>query len=371
MRKSLLATTAIVATSMLGVAAAEASDPPSVTIRGYSRFEIMAVDQDYTSGRAHSLNFEVDDSEIVFDANTTADNGLKYGFKVEWDTDANAIDENRLRFSGPWGILDLGADDGAEDSMRYGGQNLLTGIGGYDGGYGAGFNTLGAANTGPGLGEGGGDSSDANKITYYTPRISGIQAGVSFTPDTGQFYAVGISANDTQDLRNHVGAGINYVEKFGDVDFRIHATGGWGAVDNDLSDTIEDASGYTVGGGLGWQGWSVALGYGDGGDGLQTKASGADNGDWISSSIRYQTGPYTIAGGYLKRGQDLGTQDMDLDVFTLGANWNFQPGLRLYGEVLWADIKNPTSTLTDGSAPGTTVIQNDGVVFAVGTNIAF
>ncbi len=250
---------------MLGVAAAEASDPPSVTIRGYSRFEIMAVDQDYSSGRAHSLNFEVDDSEIVFDANTTADNGLKYGFKVEWDTDANAIDENRLRFSGPWGNLDLGADDGAEDSMRYGGQNLLTGIGGYDGGYGAGFNTLGAANTGPGLGEGGGDSSDANKITYYTPRISGIQAGVSFTPDTGQFYAVGISANDTQDLRNHVGAGINYVEKFGDVDFRIHATGGWGAVDNDLSDTIEDASGYTVGGGLGWQGWSVALGYGDGG----------------------------------------------------------------------------------------------------------
>ena len=314
----------------------------------------------------------MDDSEIVFDANATADNGLKYGFKVEWDTDANAIDENRLRFSGDWGILDLGADDGAEDTMGYGGENLLTGIGGFDGGSGSGFNFLGAAFTGPNLGNGGGDTSDANKITYYTPRFSGVQAAISFTPDSGNTYAVTIDANDTAQMRNHIGAGVNFVEKFGDVDFRVHLNGAWADPDNDLSGTLEDVSGYQAGLGLGWMGWSVAAGYGDGGDGLQTKASGADNGDWYDAALRYQTGPYTVAVGYLSRDQKTGAATkVDLDFWTLGANWDFAPGVRLYGEVDYMDIKNTGATTTDGSAPGTTVIQNDGILFAVGTNIAF
>ena len=266
---------------MLGVAAAEAASPMvgdnlEVQLRGYSRFEALYVDQDFTNGRAHSLLFEVDDSEIVFDVNNTADNGLKYGFKVEWDTDANAIDENRLRFSGDWGILDLGADDGAEDTIGYGGENLMTGIGGYDGGSGSGFNFLGAAFTGPNLGTGGGDTGDANKITYYTPRMGGsaegkgFRGGVSYTPDTGNTFAVTIDANDTGQLRNVIGAGIDFVEKFGEVDFRIHGIGAWGNVDSDPNDTIEDASGYMIGLGLGWTQWKLALGYGDGGDGLQT-----------------------------------------------------------------------------------------------------
>ena len=83
MRNSLLATTAIVGASMLGVAAAEASDPPELRLDGFLRFEAKFIDQDVTVGRARAIHFESDDAGFNMNADATADNGLKYGLKIE------------------------------------------------------------------------------------------------------------------------------------------------------------------------------------------------------------------------------------------------------------------------------------------------
>ncbi|MCH8135941.1 MAG: hypothetical protein IIB77_08195, partial [Proteobacteria bacterium] len=42
-------------------------------------------------------------------------------------------DEARIQLSGNWGTLQLGDEDGAEDSMNYGGENLMGATGGFDG----------------------------------------------------------------------------------------------------------------------------------------------------------------------------------------------------------------------------------------------
>ncbi len=374
MRNSLLATTAIVGASMLGVAAAEASDPPELRLDGFLRFEAKFIDQDVTVGRARAIHFESDDAGFNMNADATADNGLKYGLKIEIDTDAAqaGVDELRIRFSGDWGILDLGDDDGAEDSMAYGGENMMTAGGGYDGGAASSFNNLGVRGFGPNLGEGGGDSGDASKITYYTPRVSGVQLGVSYTPDTGNNLASNISASDTQDLVHHVGVGLNYVEKFGDVDFRLHGITGFGQVDDDLNDTIEDGHGYMVGLGLGWMGWKLGLGYGDGGDGLQTKAGNQTNPEWISTGLGYTTGPYTFGAGYLHSSARRANELLDTTNFwAVMAQYTVAPGLIAYAEVDYIDVNSAASTITSTDGLGTIQDDNDAVVFQVGTRVTF
>ncbi len=70
-------------------------------------------------------------------------------------------------------------------------------------------------------------ASDANKITYFTPRFSpGFQFGFSYTPDitdgnrrggTGGGFLV----SDQEDVghENIIGVGVNFVRTFDDVDF--------------------------------------------------------------------------------------------------------------------------------------------------------
>ena len=387
MRKSLLATTAIVGASMLGAAAAEASDPPVLKFGGSMRFEAKWVDQDVTKytkivkekpetfSRESELHFETDDAEFVMNAEATADNGLKYAVKIEVDADDAAkgalIDETRIRFSGDWGSVELGDEDGAGDVMAYGGENVFTAGSGYDGGASSAFDYIGARKASPNLGPGGGDTGDASKITYYTPRFSGFQFGASYTPDSGNNLSSTISTGD-EDFVHVFEFGANFVEKIGDVDFRVHLTGGVGeydAVSNDSS--VEDAGGYMVGLGLGWNGWKLALGYGDAGDGGLQAGGIKDNGKWFSSGLGYSMDQYTFALGYFHGEATGALGEEDTDFVTVQAQYNMAPGLDVYAEVDLINVYNPSSMLTSTDEPRTAVNENDGVLFLLGTKVSF
>ena len=356
MRKTLLGCTAIVGASMLGVAVAKAADPPELKLDGSLRFEVKFADQDYDVGRKQSQHFESDDAGVNLRASATADNGLKYGAKIEIDTDAEkaGVDELLITFSGDWGRLELGDDDGAEDNMAYGGENVAClGECGYDGGASSVFHFMGARKGNPNLGTEGGDTSDASKITYFTPRTSGFRVGVSYTPDSGANLASDIETNTVKkddkltltDIRNAVGVGFDYVSKVGEADFRAHVTGAWASIDSDMANTLEDPRGYMVGVGLGWMGWKLGLGYGNAGDGMQTKGSGEDNGEWISTGLSYSSGPYAYAIGYFtgKANGDKGEEQTDF--FTVQTTYNAAPGLDVYAELDWIDVNNPSSSI--------------------------
>ena len=384
MRKTLLGCTAIVGASMLGVAVAEASDPPELKFDGFLRFETKFADQDYDIGRKQTQHFESDDAGFNLNASATADNGLKYAAKIEIDTDGSSagIDETRIRFSGDWGILDLGDDDGAEDSMAYGGENVAcAGQCGFDGGAASAFNFMGARKGSPNLGTGGGDTGDASKITYYTPRTAGFQLGVSYTPDSGANLASSVNTGPRQshnrnsgnnstvtDIRNAVGVGFNYVSKVGDVDFRAHVTGAFASIDSDVPNNLEDPRGYMVGMGLGWMGWRLGLGYGNAGDGMRTKGDSQDNGEWISTGLGYSTGPYTFALGYFMGEATRAAGVEETDFFTVQTTYNAAPGLDVYAELDWIEVNNPSSSITDG---GLAVTTNEGVVLTLGTRVTF
>jgi len=120
-----------------------------------------------------------------------------------------------LTFLSPYTTLTLGNYSGVEDSMAFGGGSLLGGTGGF-GGYGH----RSFVNITSGCGkkvELVGDGSDATKLTVVSPRLWGVQLGLSYTPNTAN---VGRrNRNDTSNLsgdeifyRNFLAFGLNFVD---------------------------------------------------------------------------------------------------------------------------------------------------------------
>jgi hypothetical protein len=115
--------------------------------------------------------------------------------------------------------------------MIYDGGLSQSGVGGIDGDIDRWFANAGKATSFPDIA----DTGDSTKVTYFTPRIAGIQVGASFTPQTGsegQDVANDDPTVNGSQFENHIGLGINYTETFNNVEIGVSATGGFGdAVD--------------------------------------------------------------------------------------------------------------------------------------------
>ncbi len=346
MKKSLLGSTAIVGASLL-LAAPAVAQGPEVSLNGYIKFEVWFDDQDTAFDDAQDYHFEVDDAEVRFVAKATADNGLTYGLKLEIDVDAGTVtDEARLQFSGAWGTLQLGDEDGAEDAMIYGGESVLSGQGGFDGGLGSsGFDFLGVPFASPDII---GNTGDATKVSYFTPRFGGLQLGVSYTPDSGHSlssskddddedqdvdlegtaHVLSSSADITDELtsssydptssntEDSVELGANFVRSFNGFDIALAGVVVWAdAEDEEVFSvhtidgsvhtvSVEDVFSWAAGGTLGFGGFSVGGGYGDSGDSLSLShepTSGVDaDGEFWDVAAGYSSGPFSVSVGYFE-----------------------------------------------------------------------
>ncbi len=180
MKKGLLATTALAGASVFAVGVAAAAEAPTYSISGYMKFQAYWIDQDRwgsadafgfgsgtdgpldadfselsmelagwqindvdnPDGQDHDWYFGMDDAEITLKVKGAADNGLNYSFKIEFGSmtsNSTNADEARIQFDGSWGTLQLGDEDGAEDIMNYGAENLIGAAGGWDGDIGDGL----------------------------------------------------------------------------------------------------------------------------------------------------------------------------------------------------------------------------------------
>ncbi|MCH7813255.1 MAG: porin, partial [Planctomycetes bacterium] len=224
MKRALLGTTAVVGLGLLLPAPVFAAEPMVFSIDGTITIEAYFVDQDDESRfTGRSTHLETDDGGFNLRARGEADNGLVYGAKIEVDTDGGggtlAIDEQMIFFSGGWGRLELGNEDGAEDVMYTSAASLAVGSGGIDGGSGSVFDVNGVSVTSPDIV----DSGDATKITYFTPRINGIQLGITYAPDTGADATDSLRtlAADGNNQLDFIGFGANFVQTFDEVSIRL------------------------------------------------------------------------------------------------------------------------------------------------------
>ena len=222
MRNFLMATTAFALAGGLAAAPAAAADMLSIGVGGYMQqwFGMSSVDD--TAKTVKDGTAQQSDSEIFFKGKLESDSGLTFSVKVELEGNSNdvdtasgdkkstgAIDESQLTVSGAFGKVTLGAEDPASTLTHHGsldvGVTLNCGdthkwIGGLAGCSHNGFGTYGHGH------------GDKNSISYYTPRVSGVQFGATYIPNIKQeHHNLALNENETDAWS----VGGNYVGEFG------------------------------------------------------------------------------------------------------------------------------------------------------------
>jgi hypothetical protein len=254
-----------------------------------------------------------------------ADNGITFGFRVEFEADSaedNNVDENSIWASGSFGKLEFGNNDGAEDTFMVNGSNSGVDYGGV-GNPTSNFLTDafgGDARTSVDFANGV-DSGDGTKITYTTPNFNGFSAGVSYTPDTsdgddGNRY----NAEDDDGIHDHIGVGLGYDGEFNGVGVELGLVAGYGQADEEPEDDV-----FGIGGGaaISFSGFTIAAGAiwddadGNGGEGYA-----------FDAGIGYAAGPwsFSVNGIY--------SEDDDSDDELLGGSanvgYNLAPGVSVF-----------------------------------------
>ncbi len=241
-----MATTAFALAGGLAAAPAAAADMLSIGVGGYMQqwFGMSSVDD--TAKTVKDGTAQQSDSEIFFKGKLESDSGLTFSVKVELEGNSNdvdtasgdkkstgAIDESQLTVSGAFGKVTLGAEDPASTLTHHGsldvGVTLNCGdthkwIGGLAGCSHNGFGTYGHGH------------GDKNSISYYSPRVSGVQFGATYIPNIKQeHHNLALNENETDAWS----VGGNYVGDFGGANVAF-SLGHYQASQAGMSKTVFD-----------------------------------------------------------------------------------------------------------------------------------
>jgi hypothetical protein len=386
MKNILLATTGLFGAAMLATAAGAAT--PKVTLGGFTDFQVGITDDDRDTN-IRGTGFR-NDTEIQVRVDGKTDGGLGYGAVIDIEADvtndANNEGTNASRtftyLSGNWGKVELGSNGGAETTLRTDASTLAVATGGINGswvffanGAGAGAGNLGnAANGGfitgaRGFVEHGSTTAlddetfeNATKITYYTPRYSGFQFGVSYTPDIddrGQ--TVGRTETGTS-FGDVWSGGVNYEGKLtNDVTFAASLTGEFGDGDANGANTNNDIEAYAIGALVGFKQFSLAGSWGDWSDSLGNASTAGDDATYWTLGAGYEAGPVGLSVTYLSSEVERAAAQNEFDNVVFSADYKLAPGLTPYAEV----------AIFEFDEEGTTGYDNEGTVFLLGTQVAF
>jgi hypothetical protein len=280
MKKQLMTTTALVAAGVIAVSgAAFGASKTTLKVSGNLSGVVSAASQDTKNYLGMGV---FNDAEIHFKGSRTLDNGMKVKATVEMEGQAGNTthDESHLTISGAFGSINIGSNDNAADAMVGG----SSGSGATNVGRNTGLHVVKSiiapsghtASPGNTLDLG---SSDANLITYMTPRVSGIQVGMSFIPTFAQSNAQTL---ETTNNHNGVALAANYKGKMGST--AITLAGGYMSAENKTS-TSADMSGVAMSVAVTMGKITLAFGMGEEKNMTTVAGSGINYADY---GIKYQ-----------------------------------------------------------------------------------
>jgi predicted porin len=349
MKKLLLGSTALMAAGALLASPAAAEEKIKLNVGGYYQSVLSFVDQDVDGGtpKYHEVNVR-QEGEVQFTGSTTLDNGLTIGVNIQMEAVAQGdqLDEQFVFFSGDWGRVNVGAENSAPYLMGY----IAPGVGlGVNSPNFYLFSPQGAARTNNVTS----NISDSNKLTYFSPRFSGFQLGVSYTPNTdaksGDRQTFGLNTdNNPGDQSNYFSIGANFVESFNGVDIAV--SGGYEVGDLEAQTTLglaDDDEAWAIGLNIGFSGFTVGGSYGENNNG----ANGVVDSTGWDVGASYSTGPWGVSLGYMHNETEIGPLgDDERDLVEAAASYALGPGITIVGSVQWMDEDNVSTNDTDGWA---------------------
>jgi outer membrane protein OmpU len=328
MKKLLLSTVAVAAMTVAAPAFAGSDDSGvKLDVGGYFKGYGVYVDSDTETNRAVDM---IRDTEVHLSGETTLDNGLTVGAHIEADADQAdgfTIDESYAYFSGSWGRVNLGAEDGAAYLLQVAAPSAdsnFDGIRQYVNPF---------AETGFNLDYDHDVSGKSDKVTYLSPVMGGFQAGFSWTPEKGR-----------DESRETSGVGSNTAENVDTVDVAVRYEGSFDAVSVTAGAGYSDYEGDNA--------WNAGLDLGMGAFGVGVVYTTEDDADattatdtWVVG-VDYTTGPFTLGASYLN--QDKESDDTETDRYAAGVTYAYGPGMTFRGSVAYQDFD--TTTDVDGTA---------------------
>jgi len=369
MKRLLIGSTAIVCAAMLMAsgpsAAAKKAKKIKLSLGGYSE-AWMGYGRDGNEGATgvgDRNNFDIQtDSEITFKGKTTLDNGIKVGVKVEATTEASdafGIDEAMIYLSGSFGRVNLGNDDTASELMQYGADKVGE----------IGYNKSGIGKwvikpTGHGSGEVHSldlGSNDAMKITYFTPRMEGLQIGITYQPEEDD------DSNERElksgQVNDHISLGVNYVKKIGGANVAIAF--GYATQDKADGSADPDEDGWSLGMRVKAGAFTIGAAYLEEND---EQAVGTDDDNSFETwdiAANYKSGKNTIGIGYLHSESPSSkavSGDDETDLVSLEYSRSVGPGVAFKASLAQVDYDGENAATTD---------DNDGWVAVMGFVVKF
>lgn len=456
MLNNLLGTTALlVIFSLIGKASANETSPPQkankgkpeskleLQISGKTSFNMIGGSQSqktisfYDAGqltqapvvvpiRNQSGLFTVDGSKLGFAAIGQTQLGkitpLEFSLNIvlTGNTDTKySVRESYLSFKSNVGTVLLGDTTGVDDRMNFGGRDTQVGTGGIDGNFTRFILVPEGVITSVELGYFG-DTGDATKATYFTPRFEGFQLGASYTPNSdhdgeGKLNTAFAkeSIMPTPFERNAFAVGLNYVKPFNDLKVSLSLTGRTGNIRPERPYASPNQSlqrhrtqVIAIGGLFEYQGWQLGAQYiwsGKSGQfvggrvGLNPGVAGLPNLDYIASNataanvfdvgLGYTHGDMSYSIGYLNSTRKTGflNYKATANIVTIGGQYNITDGFVAYVEGANYNIKSPAApyelrlraqSLNPTAQSGAVIVGNAGTsqranAVLLGTKIQF
>ena len=340
MKKILLGSTAIVAASMIASApSAIAAEKMKLKVGGYMEQWVGFTSGDDGVSQDYSGFSTVSDGEIHFKGKTKLDNGISIGVNVQLEAQqgGDQIDEQYMTVSGGFGQIIIGDENSAMYKMHYAPSD-----------YGIGTNSGDVTSWNKPVSDAEGDSiamgghyrapfgatyiepnavNDSAKISYFTPRVSGFQLGVSYAPDGSQDNN-GLPNRDAVNS-DYIMVGANFVQKMGGMSVGI--SGGYGTVTDAAAGGVEpEATSFGIKMGMG--GVSAGVAYANYSDHGNADAEG------INAGVAYSSGPMGVSVNYYHGEKDGNNGDAatldgqaERDVIHLSAKYAMGPGVTLAG----------------------------------------
>lgn len=358
MKKLLLASVAV--SGLAIAAAAPAHAEIELNLGGYFRGYGAFVDQDEDTGADVNTFDIVRDTELHVGGETTLDNGLTVGVQLEFDVDAAddsaGIDESYAYFSGNWGRVNFGEEDGAAYLLQVAAPSADSNFDGIRQNIqpldGENLGNLGLTDAFLELDYGVDDAQDTDKLTYLSPVFSGFQVGLSFAPDTDRASDTdGVGSDDEGTIGETYEIAARYEGQFQSVGVTAGAGYLFGNDDSSVA-ANDDNEIWNVGLDLNIGAFGVGAAYVSDNNALDDEDSETDI---YVIGADYTTGPFVIGASYYNNDTDNGTE---YDRYTGGVTYEYGPGMSFRGSI--SHLEADTSS---DDADGTSVLLGTQVNF--------
>ena len=402
MKKILLAGTALVGVAVLPTLA---HADLKLDLGGYFRGYMVYSDNDEITGTSlHNFDFRRD-TEVHFTGETTTDSGLTVGVHQELkmgseannggvttqfggfnnsgalgDADPSQTDESYIYFSGGWGRVNFGSEDGAAYLLQVAAPSADSNVDGlrvyvqaFDPSTWIGAPAGALPNTSlEVLGYDNADFRNTDKLTYLTPKWNGFQGGVSYAPETGQDEIYGSTFAASIDNQNATFDNLWEVAARWDGEFEgfgISAGAGYSHASNETNAGVgnfasDDLTTWDAGLNFTYQDFSLGGAYKRSNTG--TTGPKTDAHVWVVGGA-WDNGPYHVGVSYYDNELDQNAYglglvgDGSLERWTVGGGYTYGPGMTFRGSVAFLNVDNGATGVPD---PNQTQV-------AIGTDVNF